>query len=113
MNRLSLRRILLLGVAFLIIPLVSFSQTSGGSSEGGGTATESKAPNTRAARKKAKKEWKKQRKAQMTDAQAKKEYHKTYNTKKTRKRMKKNEKRAQKNNSHKRDFFLVRWFKRH
>jgi hypothetical protein len=87
----------------------SFAQDNGG---GGKDNGEQKAPTSRAERKKAKTEWKKQRKKEMSDAKAKKEYHKKYNTKKTRKRMKKTAKKAKMVNENKREFFVKRWLKK-
>ena len=86
-----------------------YSQDGGTSNGGSGTEQE---PTGRAARRKAKREWKKQRRTDMDSEKSKKEYNKKYNTKKTRKRMKRAEKEANRNNSHKREFFLKRWFKK-
>ncbi len=109
MIKLLSRRIALLSVAFLLLPLFMMAQSETGGTSGGSN-TEAKTPNSRLDRKKAKRDWKKNRKTEMTAAADKKEYNKRYNTKKTRKRMKKAEKKAQKNNDHKREFFLVRWW---
>lgn len=105
MKRFNIRRILALSVAFLLLPLFAMAQTEGGGGE-------AKTPDSKIERQKAKRDWKKNRKQEMDDAKARKEYNKKYNTKKTRKRMKKNEKKAQKNNEHRRDFFLVRWWRK-
>ena len=110
MTRFLLRRIFFLGVA-LALAGITHAQTEGGGSGGGGNGTEQKAPSSKAKRKKDKAEWKKNRKKQMNDEKMRKEYNKKYNTKKTRRHMKQAQKKAQKNNEHKRDFFLVRWWK--
>lgn len=109
MKRFNIRRIFVLSVAFLLLPLFVMAQTDGGGGNSG-AGTEAKTPDSRLERKKAKRDWKKNRKQEISDAKARKEYNKK-NTKKTRKRMKKNEKKAKKNNEHKRDFFLVRWWR--
>ena len=110
MKRFNIRRIFALSVAFLLLPLFVAAQTDGGGGNSGGA--ESKGVDARIERQKAKREWKKNRRQEMDDAKAKKEYNKRYNTKETRKRMKKNAKKAQKNNEHRRDFFLVRWWRK-
>lgn len=111
MSRFNIRRIFVLSVALTLLPIFIMAQTEGGGSSGGGN-TEAKTPDSRIERKKAKRDWKKSRKQEMDAAKSRKEYNKKYNTKKTRKRMKKAEKKALKNNSHKRDFFLVRWWRK-
>ena len=110
MKRFNIRRILALSVAFILLPLFVMAQTDGGGGNSG-AGTEAKGVDSKLERKKAKRDWKKNRKEEMSSAAAKKEYNKKYNTKKVRKRMKKNEKKANKNNAHKRDFFLVRWWR--
>jgi hypothetical protein len=100
----------MLSVAFVLLPLFMMAQTEGGGTNNSGGA-ETKGVDARIERQKAKRDWKKNRKQEMSDAKAKKEYNKK-NTKKTRKRMKKNEKKAKKNNEHRRDFFLVRWWRK-
>ena len=70
-------------------------------------------PAGRAARRKAKREWKEKRKKDFADAKDKREYNKKYNSKKVQRRMKRNAKKAKRNNEHKREFFIVRWFKKH
>lgn len=103
-------------VLFLLVLLFTgvtdvYSQDGGNSNSGAGT--EQKPEGTgRAARRKAKKEWKKERKTKMDSEKSKKEYNEKYNTKKTRKRMKKAAKEANRNNSHKRDPWPKRWFKK-
>jgi hypothetical protein len=109
MKKFNIRRLFALSVAFALLPLFVMAQTEGGGTSGTG---ESKGVDARMERQKAKRDWKKNRKQEMSDAKAKKEYNKRYNTKKTRKRMKKNEKKANKNNEHRRDFFLVRWWRK-
>lgn len=83
----------------------------GGNAEGG-AGTQEPEGTGKADRRKAKRDWKKKRREDMDAAKSKKEYNKKYNTKKTRKRMKKAEKKANRNNTHKREFFLKRWFKK-
>jgi hypothetical protein len=111
MKGFKIRRIFLLAVASLLLPVFVMAQTDGGGSSGtGGNSEAAKTPDSKLERKKAKREWKKNRKQQMSDEQSKKEYNKKYNTKKTRKRMKKAQKKAQNNNEHKKQFFIVRWW---
>jgi hypothetical protein len=98
--------LIVLALLWLVNPALS---QDGGSGDGG---QKEKTETGRAARRKAKKEWKEKRRKDMSDAQAKKNYNKKYNSKKVRKRMKKNEKKAKRNNEHKREFFVKRWFKK-
>lgn len=73
-----------------------------------------KAPaTTRMQRKAAKKKWKEQRKLERDQKKAVKQHHKRLQTKETRKRMKQERKKGEKMRANKREFFLVRWFKRH
>ncbi|MCW3103645.1 MAG: hypothetical protein JWO09_2085 [Bacteroidetes bacterium] len=73
-----------------------------------------KAPATsRVQKKAAKKKWKEQRKMEMDQKKAVKQHHKRIQTKETRKRMKQEKRRSDKLRANKREFFLVRWFRRH
>jgi hypothetical protein len=73
-----------------------------------------KAPATsRIQRKAAKKKWKEQRKMEMDQKKAVKQHHKRIQTKDTRKRMRQEKRKSDKMRSNKREFFLVRWFRRH
>lgn len=74
---------------------------------------DNKAPATsRVQRRAAKKKWKEQRKAEMEDKKAVKAYHKRLQTKKTLRRMKQEKKKSDRLRANKREFFLVRWFRR-
>jgi hypothetical protein len=103
-------------VMFILVILFTgagevYAQTTDAGNTNGGAGTEAQ-PTGRAGRRKAKREWKKERKKKMEDDKARKDYIKDHNTKKTQKRMKKSQKKANRNNSHKREFFLKRWFKK-
>lgn len=93
---------------FLLISLFSFSQKQ----------TEAKAPtkqaeqNKKAIRKQEKKEAKERRRLEKAERKAIKAHHKRIQTKKVRKRMKKSRKKAIMNNTHKREPFLKRLFKK-
>ena len=74
---------------------------------------DTKAPATsRVQRRAAKKKWKEQRRAEMDDKKAVKAYHKRLQTKKTLRRMKQEKKKSDRLRANKREFFLVRWFRR-
>jgi hypothetical protein len=110
---LSLYSIMKKILALFFIAVFSLSSQLYAQDAGNGDGGQKEKTETgRVARKKAKKEWKEKRRKDMSDAKAKKQYNKKYNSKKVRKRMKKNEKKAKRNNEHKREFFLKRWFKR-
>lgn len=61
-------------------------------------------------RKASRKKWKEQRKQEKMHKKGVKKKQKQLQTKKTLKRMKKDKKKALRNNAHKREFFLKRWF---
>lgn len=63
-------------------------------------------------RKEERKESKERRKREKEERKAIKAYHKRLQTKQVYKRMKKSRKKATFYNEHKREFFLVRWFKK-
>lgn len=76
-------------------------------------AKDTKAPATsRVQRKAAKKKWKEQRKVEMEQKKAVKQHHKRLQTKETRKRMRREKKKSDHLRSNKREFFLIRWFRR-
>ncbi|MBL7891078.1 MAG: hypothetical protein JNL63_00500 [Bacteroidia bacterium] len=96
------KHIVLLSLFFL--PLLAFSQ------EAAKTDKEQQPKTTRAQRKEAKKMWKEKRRNERAEKKKIKEHHKRIQTKEVRKRMKKDRKTAIRNNEHKREFFLKRWF---
>ena len=61
-------------------------------------------------RRAARKKWKEQRKQEKMEKKAVKKKQKQLQTKKVQKRMKKDKRKAMRNNAHKREFFLKRWF---
>jgi benzoyl-CoA reductase/2-hydroxyglutaryl-CoA dehydratase subunit BcrC/BadD/HgdB len=65
----------------------------------------------RAKRLKAKKEWKESRQKDHSNDRAVRRHEKRLQTKETRKRMRQNRKKANRNNEHKKEFFLIRLFK--
>lgn len=74
---------------------------------------DNKAPaSSRVQRRAARLKWKKERRAEMDDKKAVKEYHKRLQTKQTLKRMKREKKKSDRLRANKREFFLVRWFRR-
>lgn len=96
------KRIILFAVLFM--PLIAFAQ------EAAKTDKEQQPKTTRAQRKEAKKMWKEKRRNERAEKKKIKEHHKRIQTKEVRKRMKKDRKTAIRNNQHKREFFLKRWF---
>jgi hypothetical protein len=66
----------------------------------------------RKVRRELRKEAKEKRRKERAERKAIKKYHKRLQTKKVRKRMKASKKTAIRNNEHKRDFFIKRWFKK-
>ena len=93
---------------FFLFSIISYTQKQ----------PEPKAPtkqaelNKRAIRKQERKEAKERRKLEKAERKAIKAHHKRIQTKKVRKRMKKSRKKAIQNNTHKRDSFLKRLFKK-
>lgn len=67
---------------------------------------------TRAKRKKAKQKWKEQRKIEMEQKKAVKQHHKRIQTKETRKRMKRERRKSDNLRKNKKEFFLIRWFRK-
>ena len=95
----------------LIFFLFLFVSTAAFSQEGGGESKKNEVENRKAKRKKDKAEWNARREKEHGSNKAVKNHEKRLQTKATRKRMKKNRKKAARNNQHKREFFLIRWFK--
>jgi hypothetical protein len=70
-----------------------------------------KTPGTsKAQRKAARKKWKEQRKQERMERKMVKKKQKQLQTKKTYRRMKRDKRKALRNNQHKQEFFLKRWF---
>mgnify|MGYP007073181857 CR=1 FL=1 len=103
-----LRRSFWVRFFFLIAIFCSLSLMGQEKNEGDG---KKKPPvDSKELRKKEKKKWKEERKRSKAEKKAIKKHHKRIQTKKTNKRMKKNKRKAQRNNDHKGEFFLKRWF---
>lgn len=94
----------ILVLSLCILPTVSLSQEA---------QSKDKAPaTTKAQRKKAKEKWKEQRKIERDQKKTVKEHHKRLQTKETRKSMRKQKRKSEKLRANKREFFLIRWFKK-
>jgi hypothetical protein len=93
---------------FLLFSCISFSQKQPETKE----PTKAAEGNKRAIRKQEKKEAKERRKLEKAERKAIKAYHKRLQTKKVRKRMKRSKKTAIQNNTHSRDPFFKRLFKK-
>jgi len=63
-------------------------------------------------KKQQRRESREKRKLERAERKAVKKHHKRIQTKKVQKRMKTSRSKAQRNNEHKREFFLKRWFSR-
>ena len=66
----------------------------------------------RKVRQELRKEAREKRRKERAERKAIKQYHKRLQTKQVRKRMKSSRKTAIRNNEHKREFFIKRWFKK-
>jgi len=90
-------------LSLFLVPTIALSQE----------APKEKAPTTtKAQRKKAKEKWKEQRKLERDQKKTVKEHHKRLQTKETRKSMRKQKRKSERLRANKREFFLIRWFKR-
>jgi hypothetical protein len=96
------KRIIL--IAVFLLPLMAFAQ------EGAKKDKEQEPKTSRSQRREAKKQWKEQRRNERLEKKKIKDHHKRIQTKTVRKRMKSDKKEAQRNQDHKREFFLKRWF---
>jgi hypothetical protein len=92
---------------FLFIAAPAFSQDNTTASESKKNDVESR----KLKRKKDKAAWKAKREKEQGDKKAVRNHEKRLQTKATRKRMKKDRHKAALNNAHKKEFFLIRWFK--
>ena len=96
------KRIIL--IAVFMLPLMTFAQ------EAAKKDKEQEPKTSRSQRREAKKQWKEQRRNERLEKKKIKDHHKRIQTKKVLKRMKADKKEAQRNQDHKREFFLKRWF---
>ena len=95
---------------YILFLLIWFSGGAFGQENPGG-GDKSKVPsNGRIQKKAARKKWKEQRKHEKAEKKAVRKKQKQLQTKKTRKRMKRDKRKAMRNNQHKKEFFLKRWF---
>jgi|JI8StandDraft_1071087.scaffolds.fasta_scaffold318017_1 uncharacterized membrane protein len=103
MNRGKIRCLIL----FFLLSLVVSAQDKGKAGPKEKTVKEEIKSNRQMRR-----ESREKRKMEKAERKAIKKYHKRLQTKKVRKRMKSSRKSAARYNDNKRDFFLVRWFKK-
>jgi hypothetical protein len=100
----TIKTIFLLLSIFLSTPILAQDKGTG--------PPEKSIASERRLRKLDKKESKERRRKEKAEKKAVKEHHKRLQTKQVRKRMKQSKNRANLNNQNKREFFLVRWFKK-
>lgn len=96
---------------FLIVAVVSALLPAQAQNRGTGPREMSAKEELRI-RKQKKHEAREKRKAEKLERKKVKQHHKKLQTKKVQKRMKKSRKKAVRNNEHRREFFLKRWFTR-
>ncbi len=93
-------------VFLLIVNPVNGQDTGNGGSPDKQKPVQSKREQRKAARKK----WREDRKLEKMEKKVVRKKQKQLQTKKTYKRMKRDKRKAMRNNAHKREFFLKRWF---
>ena len=92
--------------SFLFLASPAFSQDNASAEN-----KKNEVENRKIKRKKDKAAWKARREKEHADKNMVKNHEKRLQTKATRKRMKKDRHKAALNNGHKKEFFLIRWFK--
>jgi hypothetical protein len=95
---------------FLVTALLITPDLFGQDNPDGGNKPPKTPGTSKMQRKAARKKWKEERKQERMHRKAVKKKQKQLQTKKTLRRMKRDKRKAMRNNQHKQEFFLKRWF---